>query len=376
MNIDLNVIQDNIYIKVENITLASYAVLENAVWNISKVKIYNLNSQDFYESEKLKKSQYFQEFKKLQNELIEFWKNNKNIEKYILPNNLFIWINIEIDKEKIQDFMIKISLLNSEELVNLYNKLLSILNINNIKINIFPIYKENNIKARNFLEETYWFEKNDDDEIWLFTWIDNKDRVNIIFEWDFDNQISTSILYKNLSSEWLSIEECIDIVENMDNSDKEVLIKLTLWSRNKWDFIPNVLGHSTIMYDLIIDFSTYMELISITKWFRIFTWPTAILWYDYPSFLDKDNELKDVYDDLMTKITIFAKKVQQEDDEILFYTWAWWHLVRTTLELNPIELMKFLEFDSSKNESLKLLQQEMFFQFKKLSPILSRYIKI
>lgn len=234
-------------------------------------------------------------------------------------------------------------------------------------------------KLENYIDDLLSDEE-DDEEIWLYQWIEDKDRVNIIFEWDLDTNICASILFENSRKQWLSYDECLDIVEEMDNSDKDVLMKLALWDRWNHDRMPKALQHSTVMFEYLVDFWAYRDIQRHRATYQLWQWATAIHWYDYPEYIDLPwmEEFKKAYDDVMTKATIIAKKVIKENSYISEYACALGHLIRTTFEMNPWQVAYVFEMRTTPwwHDSYRRLFIESFKQFKKLSPIFSRYIRV
>jgi hypothetical protein len=49
-------------------------------------------------------------------------------------------------------------------------------------------------------------------------------------------------------------------VEEMDNSDKDVLMRLYLQDRGEHDRMPRALQHSTVMFEYLVDFGAYRDI--------------------------------------------------------------------------------------------------------------------
>ncbi len=373
MNLKIKKELNSLNITFENISLIEAILVQSNISYFTKTSILVNSENELYSNEEIKKSKNFESFNSLNWELKELIKNNSSLKDYLTPISQLSSLEILLNEKDLVKLINIISGFDNFESKEILKNL--VLELKNLwySLEINSNYLQNTKKLKDFILYNYWSES-DDEEVWLYQWIESKEKVNIIFEWDFDNQIITSILYKNLENEWLSFEECIDIVENMDNSDKDVLFRLALWDRKKWDTLPIDFINSTIMIDLILDLKSYLEL-SKTTWFNwIFQKCIPFLWYDYPEFIENNEDLKEKFNETLTQITIFWKE-NLDDSEISFYNWTLLHLIRTTFELNPITFVEFLEKDFE-NNSIKEIQEEIYKEFKKLSPIFARYIKI
>lgn len=385
MNLTHTITDTTIIFDIPEISLIADSILRDILFwyaDFWKTKI-DLENYKIYNCENLKKSIFFDEYmdlvnksKKLQNDYFWNFENKKDLEM-LLPNSFLVKMNLILQKKDIKTALEIMFWANILEINYLAEKIFD--NIKNeieITIDFDKIKKEKNLKRelQNHIINSYWLEF-DEEEMWLYQWIEDNEKVNIVFEWDFDNQICTSILYKNLNFEWFSIDECLDIIDDMDNSDKEVLMKLALGERQKFDKIPKVFWHSSIMFEIICDLKTIKDLQYLNN-FSTLQYTSWVLWYDYlDNFEEKQlNNFKDDYDELMTKITFLSKKSATKNDEIFYYIWTLWHLSRITIELNPINLVWFFE-NKYENENTKKIVSECFKQFKKLSPIFSKFIR-
>ncbi len=236
-------------------------------------------------------------------------------------------------------------------------------------------------KLQDYVEELLWSnDVKEDDEIGLYQWIEDNDRVNIIFEWDLDDHICASILFETSRKDWLSYNECMDIINEMDNWDKDVLMKLAFWDRWNYDRMPRALQHSTVMFEYLVDFGAYRDIQRHRASQQLWQWATAVHGYDYPEYIDLPwmEDFKKAYDEVMTKSTLLAKKVIIDNCYLSEYVCALWHLVRTTFEMNPGQIAYVFEMRTTPwgHQSYRRLFIESFKQFKKLSPIFSKYIKV
>lgn len=208
----------------------------------------------------------------------------------------------------------------------------------------------------------------------------DEERVNIVFEWDLDSHICTSILFENARKEWLSYDECMDLVIDMEDTEKDYLMKLYLWDRGTHDRMPRALQHSSLMFDFILDFWAYRDIQRNRASYQLWQWATAISGYDYPEFIDIPwmEKFKIAYDKVMTKATLLSKKIIKEDSFVSEYACAMWHLVRTTYEMNPWQVAYVMEQRTTPwwHHSYRNLFLEAYKQFKELSPIYSKFIRV
>lgn len=248
--------------------------------------------------------------------------------------------------------------------------------LSHVKINDYEITKRTKIS-----DYINWFiEEENEDEIWLFTWIEDSDRVKIIYEWDLDDNICASIIFENARSHWLSYDECLEIVEEMDNSDKDVIMRLYLWDRWEHDRMPRALQHSSIMMEFLVDFGAYRDIQRHRASNQLWQGATAIHGYDYPEFIDLPwlEEFKNDYDEIMTESTILNKNIVKENSYLAEYSSALWHLVRTTFEMNPGQLAYVLEMRTTPqgHDSYRRLFIQVYKELKKLSPVFAKYIRV
>lgn len=242
---------------------------------------------------------------------------------------------------------------------------------------------EYELKRRNNLKKYFddFFEDEEDEEvIWFYAWIDDKERVNLVFEWDLDNFICASILFEWWRRYWLSFSECIDLVEDMDLVEKEELISIYLKDRWAYDRMPRALQHSGIMFEFLCDFWAYRDIQRHRASLQLWQWATAVHGYDYPEYIDLPwmEEFKKSYDEIMTEITILRKKVIKENEYLSEYVCCLGHLVRTTFEMHPWQLAYVLELRTTPwgHHSYRKLFLEVYKIIKKEAPIFSKFIKV
>jgi len=248
--------------------------------------------------------------------------------------------------------------------------------LSHVKINEYEITKRTKI-----YDYINWFiEEENEDEIGLFTWIEDSDRVKIIYEWDLDDNICASIIFENARSHWLSYDECLEIVEEMDNSDKDVIMRLYLWDRWEYDRMPRALQHSSIMMEFLVDFGAYRDIQRHRASNQLWQGTTAIHGYDYPEFIDLPwlEDFKNDYDEIMTESTILNKNIVKENSYLAEYSSALGHLVRTTFEMNPGQLAYVLEMRTTPqgHDSYRRLFIQVYKELKKLSPVFAKYIRV
>lgn len=251
--------------------------------------------------------------------------------------------------------------------------------LRHVGVNEYEVARRN--KLTSYVEELLGSnDVEDDDEVGLFQWIEDKDRVNIIFEWDLDDNICASILFETARKDGLSYDECMDIVNEMDNSDKDILMKLAFGDRGSHDRMPRALQHSSVMFEYLVDFGAYRDIQRHRASSQIWQGATAIHGYDYPEYIDLPGmeSFKEAYDDVMTKATLLAKKAIVADSYLSEYACALGHLIRTTFEMHPGQIAYVFEMRTTPwgHDSYRRLFIESYKQFKKLSPIFARCIKV
>ena len=376
MSVNVQKNDENIIINIDKISLVSAISFQNNLYQVAEVQIIKSDKIEMYQEDDIVLSESFEEYKKYGEELISFSQTNPELKDYLLPIATLVSVKISFQKNKTQKIIHLISALEVHEIRNILWNVKKAFETQNISWNFSENPLINQVKLRKFISENYSNEY-DEEQAGLFQWIEANEQVSVIFEWDFDNQIVTSLLFKNLSSEWLSVDESIDIVENMDNSDKDVLFRLSLWERKSGDILPYEFWHASLNFELTLDFFHYTKLKNTFPYFWVLQNSFPILGYDYPEFLEKKEyqNIQAKFDDLLTQITLFSQKIAFSEKNILFYLWANAHLVRTTVELSPIELVEFFEY-KFEEKVLKDIQAELYKEFKKLSPIFARYIKL
>lgn len=234
-------------------------------------------------------------------------------------------------------------------------------------------------KINSYLKDFFKMTSNDD-ETWYYKGISDKERVNLVFEWDLDWHILASILFENSRAQGFSYEECMDMIEEMDNMTKQEIMSSYLVDRWQFDRMPRALQHSTIMMEYLVDFGAYRDIQRHRASAQLWQGASAIHGYDYPEFVDMPGmeEFKKAYDEVLTEVTLFAKEMVKEDDFLSEYVTALGHLVRTTFEMSPGQLAYVLEMRTTPwgHHSYRRLFVETFAQVKKMSPLFAKYIRV
>lgn len=221
------------------------------------------------------------------------------------------------------------------------------------------------------------FEKNNSK---IYRGISNSERVNILFEWDLDNQILASILFENWWEYGTSYAGRLQLIETMTKEKKEEIMHKALAGRWKYDRMPRALQHASVRFEFLLDFGAYRDIQRHRATQQIRQWVTSIHGYDYPENINLPwlEEFKKDYDDIMTDISIFALKHIQEEKEALQYCTALGHLVRTTYEMHPGQIAYVLELRTSpqSHQSYRTLMQEVYRLIKERAPIFAQYIRV
>ncbi len=236
-------------------------------------------------------------------------------------------------------------------------------------------------KLEKYVEELLWVTKEvNEEELWLFAWIEDEDRVSVIFEWDLDEHICASLIFDAWRKDGISYDEALDIVSEMWIWDKKELMMVALNWRWTHDRMPKALQHSSIMFEFLVDFGAYRDLQRHRATKQIWQWATAIHGYDYPEYIDLPwmEAFKDDYDNIMTEATILSNKVIKENSYLSEYVCALWHLVRTTFEMDPGQVAYVLEMRTTPqwHHSYRRLFIQAYRELKKLAPIYASFIKV
>ena len=159
----------------------------------------------------------------------------------------------------------------------------------------------------------------------IYTGIPREERFNIISEWNLDNNILASILFDSWGEEGLSYAQSLDIVEHMEENQKQKLMEAALADRGKFDRMPRALQHATLMVEFLMDFGAYRDIQRQRATKQLWQWVTAVHGYDYPEYIDLPGmeEFKQAYDQIMLEVTELAQKVSKDDkDDIWDGSWS------------------------------------------------------
>ncbi len=214
----------------------------------------------------------------------------------------------------------------------------------------------------------------------LKKWIWNEQRVELISSDNIDNIVTASILFEHSRIHWVSYNECLWKVENMDEQSKESIIDAEIWDRGVFDRMPRSIQHWTVQFQFTCDFGAYRDIQRHRASPQIRQWSTAIHWYDYPEFIDLP-ELKDFkseYDEIMWNISEFARDLIQEMPFESEYISAFGHLTKTTFEMNPGQIAYVCELRTTPqwHHSYRKLFQQVYKIIKQKAPIFAKHIRV
>lgn len=411
---------DRIRFAIEWVSIVATKIIESpfpALWDFQEksTRYLTFSKETIAEPEIVKNSKFYPEIKRLSEELMDiydFWLTNikevlvKNniinkeefsserayentlqakvfdIVRYVLPSSTMtsLWASFSTRTlESHLSFML--SSPNDEirliwESMTSEAKKLSPGLLKRVWEHEYEIKRRENVESyvKEFIKNTW------DSETWYFKGITDKDRVSVIFEWDLDSHVLASIMFEWARDSGLSYDEALEIVEEMDNIEKEHLMKLALEPRWKFDRMPRALQHSTFMVEYLVDFWAYRDIQRHRATSQLTQWATSIHGYDYPELMDLPGmeTFKEKYDKVMEEMTLLWKEVAKTDSYVLEYVSALWHLVRTTFEMNPWQMAYVTEVRTTPqgHESYRNLLIETFKEFKKLSPMFSKYIRV
>jgi len=209
--------------------------------------------------------------------------------------------------------------------------------------------------------------------------ISDNERVQLIFDWNLDDNILASILFESSRKYGKSFTECLKIVEQMNLPQKEELMAKAISKRGKFDRMPRALQHSSVMVEFLLDFWAYRDIQRQRATNQIWQWVTSIHGYDYPEYIDLPwmEEFKIMYDEVMTEVTELWRKVIKENPFLVEYVAALWHLVRTTNEMDPGQLAYVIELRTTPHahHSYRNLELKLFELIQEEAPIFTKYIR-
>lgn len=209
--------------------------------------------------------------------------------------------------------------------------------------------------------------------------LQTSEKCKIITHSDLDEQIITSILFEEAGKSGMSYTDILALVQNMDIAKKHSIMQAALGDRWPFDRMPRALQHSTMLVEFFMDFWAYRDIQRHRATQQLRQWVSAIHGYDYPEYIDLPGmeSFKQAYDDIMTRVTLLARKVIQEDKYVAQYIWALGHLVRTTYEMNPWQIAYIIELRTTPQGhfSYRNLFIELYHRLQNIAPIFSQYIR-
>jgi thymidylate synthase ThyX len=209
--------------------------------------------------------------------------------------------------------------------------------------------------------------------------IDNKKRVKIIKSDDIDSIVASSLIYYNQREKGRSFYEIFNYCKNINNLEKENIIKKGLQKRSQFDRMPRELQHGTILVEFLCDFGAFRDLQRHRASTQLYLGASSLYGYDYPEYINlpEFKNFKEKYDELMLKFSNFYKEKNKTNPYLKEYFACMGHLVRTTFEMHPGQLAYVIELRTTPqgHYSYRLLFQELHKQIKKIAPIFSQFIK-
>lgn len=207
--------------------------------------------------------------------------------------------------------------------------------------------------------------------------ITDEQRVAIVRHTDIDNEVLASFLFFNGRGVFHKFEECVEFAKNMNQEDKENLMKLALEKRWQYDRMPRELQHGTVLAQFLIDFWAYRDIQRHRATKQLWQWAYSVIWYDYPEFIEEMPEYKEKYDAIMQEVTEFGRELIKDFPYAAEYISAFGHLVSTTYEMDPGQVAYVAELRTTPHchHSYRRLNQEFFRQFSEIAPLYSKYIR-
>ncbi len=209
--------------------------------------------------------------------------------------------------------------------------------------------------------------------------IPNENKFKIICHENLDNHILASIIFEEWGKYGVSYTESLNLVQKMSQEKKEEIMRAALGDRSPFDRMPRALQHTTLLMEFLMDFWAYRDIQRHRASPQLFQGVTAMHGYDYPEYMDLPGMevFKQAYDEIMTKVTVLAWKVIQDDKCVAQYVWALGHLVRTTYEMHPGQIAYIIELRTTPQGhfSYRNLFIDVYHEIQKIAPIFSQYIR-
>lgn len=213
----------------------------------------------------------------------------------------------------------------------------------------------------------------------IYQGIANEKKYKIICYQNLDDHILASILFEEGGKAGFSYTHALELVQTMTKDKKEEIMKAALGDRGPFDRMPRALQHTTLLMEFLMDFWAYRDIQRHRAAPQLFQWVGAIYGYDYPEYIDLPGmeTFKKAYDAIMTKVTLLARKVIQDNKYVSQYVWALGHLVRTTYEMHPGEIAYIIELRTTPQGhfSYRNLFIDVYHEIQKIAPIFAQYIR-
>lgn len=213
-----------------------------------------------------------------------------------------------------------------------------------------------------------------------YKWIMDDERIKLISIGNMDDEILASIIFESSRRFALSYSECQNEVKIMSQDQKKELMEKTLSKRWQFDRMPRSILHSSVLVEFLMDFWAFRDLQRHRATDQIWQWVTAIHWYDYPEYIDLPwmEEFKNLYDWVMSELTRLSKLISEENQYLVEYCAALWHLIRTTFEMDAGQLAYIIELRTTPqaHHSYRNLIIRLYEEISKKAPIFSKYIRV
>ncbi len=231
-------------------------------------------------------------------------------------------------------------------------------------------------KAREVSEDVFYTRNFDE----IHKGIEDCNRVKIVKCDDIDNMVAASILFENGRKKGVSFLDCQNRVELMNLSNKKKIIESYIGERGIFDRMPRALQHGSVIFEFLCDFGAYRDIQRHRASPQLWQGAVAVHGYDYPEYIDLMGmeDFKKDYDEIMTKITEFSRKIIGEFPDDIEYVAALGHLVRTTFEMHSGQLVYVSELRTTPqgHHSYRNLFKQVYREMQKKAPLLSEFIRV
>ncbi len=213
----------------------------------------------------------------------------------------------------------------------------------------------------------------------IYKGIPSSDRVKIIKIDDLDTEVVAWLIFESSRTSWKSYFECLNYAKGLTDSDKRKIMDSALLTRGKFDRMPRSILHTRVISEFLMDFWAYRDLQRHRASDQIWQWVTSIHWYDYPEYIDLPwmESFKEMYDAVMTDITLLSRKLTKQYPYAIEYIAALGHLVRSTFEMDAGQFAYVIELRTTPHahHSYRNLLISLYEQVKEVSPIFASYIR-